>query len=112
MASISLVLFRDHNTLSRPEINMFGSLQREIDRLFDHFARSIGIHGTQGLNLVRSNRRRKYRSPPRKPLARKPLMTAKFRRRWTHGSTATLSMTRMPILATLASPIRGRPGFL
>jgi HSP20 family protein len=54
MAFMSLVPFRDRNVLARPETNMFGSLQREIDRLFDDFTRSLGMYGTQGLNLVPS----------------------------------------------------------
>jgi HSP20 family protein len=35
-----------------PKTNMFGSLQREINSLFDDFTRSLGMYGTQGLNLV------------------------------------------------------------
>src|SRR3977135_433517 len=54
MKLMSLVPFRDRNAVSRPETNMFGSLQREIDRLFDDFTRSLGMYGTQGLNLVPS----------------------------------------------------------
>jgi HSP20 family protein len=54
MAFTSLVPFRDRNALSRPEISMFGSLQREIDRLFDDFTRSVGMYETQALNLVPS----------------------------------------------------------
>jgi HSP20 family protein len=53
MAFMSLVPFRDRN-LSRRETNMFGSLQREVDRLFEDFTRSLGMHGTQGFNLVPS----------------------------------------------------------
>ena len=51
MAFMSLVPFRDRN-VTRPETNMFGSLQREIDRLFEDFTRNLGMYGTQGLNLV------------------------------------------------------------
>ena len=54
MKLMSLVPFRDRNALARPETNMFGSLQREIDRLFDDFTRSLGMFGAQGLNLVPS----------------------------------------------------------
>jgi len=54
MAFMSLIPYRDRNALSRPETNMFGSLQREIDRLFADFTRSLGTYGTQGLNLVPS----------------------------------------------------------
>ena len=51
MAFMSLLPFRDRN-VTRPETNMFGSLQREIDRLFEDFTRNLGMYGTQGLNLV------------------------------------------------------------
>jgi HSP20 family protein len=54
MAFMSLIPYRDRNALSRPETNMFGSLQHEIDRLFADFTRSLGMYGTQGLNLVPS----------------------------------------------------------
>jgi HSP20 family protein len=36
----ALVPFRDRQGLARPEFGVFGSLQREVDRLFDEFARS------------------------------------------------------------------------
>jgi HSP20 family protein len=36
----ALVPFRDRQGLARPEFGVFGSLQREVDRLFDDFARS------------------------------------------------------------------------
>jgi HSP20 family protein len=36
----ALVPFRDRQGLARPEFGLFGSLQREVDRLFDDFARS------------------------------------------------------------------------
>ena len=54
MAFMSLIPYRDRNALSRPETNMFGSLQREIDRLFDDFTRSLGMYGTQEFSLVPS----------------------------------------------------------
>jgi HSP20 family protein len=38
----SLVPFRGQGALMRPELNLFGSLQREVDRLFDDFTRGIG----------------------------------------------------------------------
>ena len=38
----ALVPFRDRQTLARPELNVFGPLQREVDRLFDEFARGFG----------------------------------------------------------------------
>jgi HSP20 family protein len=36
----ALVPFRDRQGLALPEFGVFGSLQREVDRLFDDFARS------------------------------------------------------------------------
>ena len=36
----ALVPFRERQGLARPEFGVFGSLQREVDRLFDDFARS------------------------------------------------------------------------
>jgi HSP20 family protein len=36
----ALVPFRDRQGLARPEFGVFGSFQREVDRLFDYFARS------------------------------------------------------------------------
>jgi HSP20 family protein len=39
----SLVPFRGQGTLSRPELNVFGSLQREVDRLFDDVTRGLAI---------------------------------------------------------------------
>ena len=35
----SLVPFRGRGALIRPELNLFGSLQREVDRLFEDFTR-------------------------------------------------------------------------
>ena len=40
MSLRALVPFRDRQGLARPEFGVFGSLQREVDRLFDEFARS------------------------------------------------------------------------
>jgi HSP20 family protein len=37
----SLVPFRGQGVLLRPELNLFGSLQREVDRLFEDFTRGI-----------------------------------------------------------------------
>jgi HSP20 family protein len=37
----SLTPFRGQGALMRPELNLFGSLQREVDRLFDDFTRGI-----------------------------------------------------------------------
>ena len=51
----SLVPFRDRTSVGRPDVNVFGSLHREIDRLFDDFTRGFGMLGTQGSsNLVPS----------------------------------------------------------
>ena len=41
----SLVPFRGQGALIRPEASLFGSLQREVDRLFDDFTRGIGPNG-------------------------------------------------------------------
>jgi HSP20 family protein len=38
----ALTPFRDRQNVSRPDLNVFGSLQREVDRLFDDFARGFG----------------------------------------------------------------------
>ena len=32
-------------TVARPEVHVFGSLHREVDRLFEEFSRGFGIHG-------------------------------------------------------------------
>ena len=46
----ALVPFRDRQGLARPEFGVFGSLQREVDRLFDDFARStLAMAGNGGL---------------------------------------------------------------
>jgi molecular chaperone DnaK len=37
----SLVPFRGQGALMRPDLNLFGSLQREVDRLFEDFTRGI-----------------------------------------------------------------------
>lgn len=44
----AIVPFKDRQTPARPEINVFGSLQREIDRLFDDFARGFGTLAAAG----------------------------------------------------------------
>ena len=44
----ALVPFRDRQTLARPELNVFGPLQREVDRLFDEFARGFGTLAVAG----------------------------------------------------------------
>src|ERR1700754_4631763 len=41
----SLVPFRGQGALMRPELGLFGSLQREVDRLFEDFTRSVGSNG-------------------------------------------------------------------
>jgi HSP20 family protein len=44
----ALVPFRDRQGLARPELNAFGSLQREVDRLFDEFAQGFGALAAAG----------------------------------------------------------------
>jgi HSP20 family protein len=44
----SLIPFRDRTSPMRTEANVFGSLQREIDRLFEDFSRGFGTLGMQG----------------------------------------------------------------
>jgi HSP20 family protein len=48
----SLVPFRGQGNLMRPELSLFGSLQREVDRLFDDFTR--GIRSNEGNMLLPS----------------------------------------------------------
>ena len=43
----SLIPFRDRQTLARPDVGMW-SLQREVDRLFDEFARGFGMPAVTG----------------------------------------------------------------
>ena len=51
----SLTPFQDSTSLVRPEANPFGSLQREIDRVFDEFKRGVPMFATQALmNIVPS----------------------------------------------------------
>jgi HSP20 family protein len=38
----SIVPFRGNQSVARPGLDVFGSLQREVDRLFDEFARGFG----------------------------------------------------------------------
>jgi HSP20 family protein len=45
----SLVPFRGQDSLMRPDLNLFGSLQREVDRLFDDFTRGIRSNGVNML---------------------------------------------------------------
>jgi HSP20 family protein len=44
----SLVPFRSRSSLAPFETNVFGTLHREIDRLFDDFTHGIGLHGSNG----------------------------------------------------------------
>jgi HSP20 family protein len=44
----SLVPFRDRANLARPEQNLFGTLHREIDRLFEDFTRGLGVTAGSG----------------------------------------------------------------
>jgi HSP20 family protein len=41
----SLAPSRERSNIARPEFGLFGSLQREIDRLFDDFAHGFGGQG-------------------------------------------------------------------
>jgi HSP20 family protein len=41
----SLIPMREYSNLQRSDGNVFGSLQREVDRLFDEFARGFGPLG-------------------------------------------------------------------
>jgi HSP20 family protein len=50
MSMSSQVAPRDRASVARPPVNPFGSLHREIDRLFDDFARGLGLAETQGVN--------------------------------------------------------------
>jgi HSP20 family protein len=44
----TLVPFRGGQSQARSDLNVFGSLQREVDRLFDDFARGFGTLATPG----------------------------------------------------------------
>jgi HSP20 family protein len=44
----SLVPFPARGSVARPEVNLFGSLHREIDRLFEDFTRGVGALSPQG----------------------------------------------------------------
>ena len=44
----SLIPFRNRQSLVPPDLYVFGSLQREVDRLFDEFARGFGAVGSSG----------------------------------------------------------------
>src|SRR3984893_157534 len=51
----SLIPMRDRTGLARPEANPFGSLQREVDRLFEEFSRGPPMFATPALmNIVPS----------------------------------------------------------
>ena len=51
----SLIPMRDRTGLARPEANSFGSLQREVDRLFEEFSRGLPMFATPALmNIVPS----------------------------------------------------------
>jgi HSP20 family protein len=45
MALRSLVPFRNHSGLAPSDMGVFGSLHREIDRLFDDVTRNLGMAG-------------------------------------------------------------------
>jgi HSP20 family protein len=49
----SLIPMRDRTALARPDANPFGSLQREVDRLFEEFSRGLPMLATSALmNIV------------------------------------------------------------
>jgi HSP20 family protein len=51
----SLIPLRDRSGLARPEANPFGSLQREVDRLFEEFSRGLPVFATPAMmNIVPS----------------------------------------------------------
>jgi HSP20 family protein len=50
----SLVPVGNAGTRVTPPANQFGSLQREIDRLFEHFTRGLDVLGQAQVNLVPS----------------------------------------------------------
>jgi HSP20 family protein len=51
----ALLPSRGTGSVARPDVNLVGSLQREIDRLFDEFSRGFGASGTPAVaNLVPS----------------------------------------------------------
>jgi HSP20 family protein len=51
----SLIPLRDRTGLARPEANPFGSLQREVDRLFEEFSRGLPTFWTPTMmNIVPS----------------------------------------------------------
>jgi HSP20 family protein len=50
----SLVPFGNVGTRANPPANTFGSLQREIDRLFEDFTRGMDVLGQAQVNLVPS----------------------------------------------------------
>ena len=51
----SLIPMRDRTGLVRPEGNPFGSLQREVDRLFEEFSRGLPMFATPAMmNIVPS----------------------------------------------------------
>jgi HSP20 family protein len=51
----SLIPMRDRTGLARPEANPFGSLQREVDRLFEEFSRGLPMFATPAMmNIVPS----------------------------------------------------------
>jgi HSP20 family protein len=50
----SLVPFHGQGAVMRPELSLFGSLQREVDRLFEDFTRGIGSGSNGGRLLMPS----------------------------------------------------------
>jgi HSP20 family protein len=54
MNLMSLVPFRGRTSLARPDTDVFGSLQREVDRLFEDFMRGAATLPASGAGLVPS----------------------------------------------------------
>ena len=50
----SLVPFRSRSGLAPSDMNVFGTLHREIDRLFDDLTNGFGLSGSQGTYLMPS----------------------------------------------------------
>ena len=48
----SLAPSRERSNVARPDFGLFGSLQREIDRLFDELTNSVGMPGNEGVTSL------------------------------------------------------------
>ena len=54
----SLVPLRSQNTVMRPDISVFGTLQREVDRLFNDFARGVSAGAPPSVTGTRESNAR------------------------------------------------------